>query len=148
MRPHRVASVRPCVRVSPEDGFQLRETVVECVQYLKMTAAELPPYGLRRPRSMPDDAEVALEGGLDVGPRRVRRAEVRDPQPAARPSARRGQAPTGRTAWISYLWERGYLSGLDRSASLATFHLSGYWNPRLRATKSKPLADAKPRHDE
>ena len=37
----RIASVRPCVRVSPEDGFQVRETVVECVQYLKITAAEL-----------------------------------------------------------------------------------------------------------
>ena len=50
---NRVASVRPCVRVSPEDGFQLRETVVEWVQYLRVTADKLPQYGLRRPRSMP-----------------------------------------------------------------------------------------------
>ena len=33
----RIASVRPCVRVSPDDGAQLRETVVEVTQYVTIT---------------------------------------------------------------------------------------------------------------
>lgn len=37
----RVLSVRPAVRVSPEDGFTVRETVIECLQRLQPTGAEL-----------------------------------------------------------------------------------------------------------
>jgi hypothetical protein len=59
----RVASVRPCVRTSPDDGLPLRETVAECTQYVKLRADELGEFGLTPPVGMPDDREVTLEGG-------------------------------------------------------------------------------------
>ena len=39
----RVASVRPCVRTSPDDGLPLRETVAECIQYVKIYARRARP---------------------------------------------------------------------------------------------------------
>jgi hypothetical protein len=58
-----VASVRPCVRMSPEDGLPLRETVAECLQRVSITAAELADYDLEKPEGMPDETAIALEGG-------------------------------------------------------------------------------------
>jgi hypothetical protein len=51
------------VRVSPDDGSPLRETVVEFYQVLKIGARELPKYHLKRPRGVPPDQEVSLYGG-------------------------------------------------------------------------------------
>jgi hypothetical protein len=59
----RVSSVRPCLRIGPEDGLPVRETVAECIQYLSVPAGELSAYGLKRPKGMPDDENVVLEGG-------------------------------------------------------------------------------------
>ncbi len=59
----RVASLRPCLRTSPDDGLPLRETVAECTQYLKVKASELDRYGLKVPEGMPLNLEVTLEGG-------------------------------------------------------------------------------------
>ncbi len=58
----RVTSVRPCVRVAP-DGFTLRETVAEYVQYLEITAAELARLGVARPPGLADHARIRLPGG-------------------------------------------------------------------------------------
>ena len=95
----RIASLRPCVRTSPDDGLPLRETVAECIQYVKLQASELAAYGLRKPPGMPDDQRDRARGRQHADPRRVRAAEVRDPQPAARrktdeagPRARRSSA--------------------------------------------------------
>ncbi|WP_395308320.1 hypothetical protein V4U86_23735 [Mycobacterium sp. AMU20-3851] len=66
LNPHaftQIKSIRPCVRVAPEDGFQVRETVVECTQYLKIPASELPAYGLRELKSLPSDTPIELRGG-------------------------------------------------------------------------------------
>jgi hypothetical protein len=59
----RIASVRPCVRISPDDGFQLRETVVELIQYVRIEASRLVDFGLVKPDDMDDGEELALEGG-------------------------------------------------------------------------------------
>jgi hypothetical protein len=127
---NRVASVRPCVRVSPDDGFQIRETVVEWVQYLKVTADKLSDFGLRRPRSMPVDTEVPLEAGstLILDEYGELKYNIRNGLPS------RESSPKARRAWqerISYLWEAGYLGGSDRSASLASFHLRRVFEPAL-----------------
>ena len=59
----RVLSVRPAVRVNPEDGFVLRETVAEYHQILNVLAAELKHLGIRRPKGMSDQQHVTLYGG-------------------------------------------------------------------------------------
>jgi hypothetical protein len=59
----RVASVRPCVRTSPDDGLPLRETVAECIQYVDLYARDLEQVGLTLPAGMPGTLKVTLEGG-------------------------------------------------------------------------------------
>lgn len=135
---NRVASVRPCVRVSPDDGFQIRETVVEWVQYLKVSADRLPDYGLRRPRSMPATVEVPLEAGstLILDEYGELKYNIRNGLPS------KDSSPTAKRVWqdrIKYLWEGGYLREAapatlrrtDRSASLASFHLRRVFEPAL-----------------
>jgi hypothetical protein len=127
----RVVSVRPAFRVSPDDGFHIRETVVECTQYLKVPASSLATYGLTPPEGMEPENEVVLRGGstlifdeygelkynvhnlipgLDQSPRRQRRAQRR----------------------LDYLWENGFL---DEGASL-TKGLAGLHRARLLGTRS------------
>jgi hypothetical protein len=59
----RVLSVRPCVRVNPDDGFTLRETVAEYIQILTLEARELKHLGIKTPQGMPSHQEVTLYGG-------------------------------------------------------------------------------------
>ena len=117
----RITSVRPCVRVSPEDGFQIRETVVELVQYLKVTAAELRAYKLKAPPGIPPEQEVVLEGGStfildEYGELKF---EVSNKLPPAKSRA-------AKQAWddrLQYLWDGGYMTGFNnRSSGLASFH--------------------------
>jgi hypothetical protein len=62
----RILSVRPCLRVAPDDGFPLRETVAECMQQIRIPAGELATFGIRKPPEMPDEVEVSLEGGFTL----------------------------------------------------------------------------------
>ena len=62
----RILSVRPCLRVAPDDGFPLRETVAECMQMIQLSAKELATFGIRKPPEMPDEAKVSLEGGFTL----------------------------------------------------------------------------------
>jgi len=62
----RILSVRPCVRIAPDDGFPLRETVAECMQQLRVDAGRLASLGIEKPPQMPDTQEVSLEGGLTL----------------------------------------------------------------------------------
>ena len=62
----RILSVRPCLRVAPDDGFPLRETVAECMQQIQLTAGELKTFGIEKPPEMPDDQKVSLEGGFTL----------------------------------------------------------------------------------
>ena len=116
----RIASVRPCVRVSPEDGFQIRETVVELVQYLKITAAELwPEYRVKKPAGMPDEQDVVLEGGTTfiLNEYGELKFEVSNKLPP--PTTRRDREVWERR--LQYLWDKGYFAP-SRSSALASFH--------------------------
>ena len=62
----RVISVRPCIRLAPEDGFPLRETVAEVLQQLSLTAGELGKQGVAKPADMPDETEIMLLGGVTL----------------------------------------------------------------------------------
>jgi hypothetical protein len=62
----RVLSVRPCLRIAPDDGFPLRETVAECMQQIKIEAGRLTSLGIEKPEEMPDEQEVSLEGGMTL----------------------------------------------------------------------------------
>ena len=62
----RVLSVRPCLRIAPDDGFPLRETVAECMQQIKIEAGQLKSLGIEKPEEMPDDQEVSLDGGMTL----------------------------------------------------------------------------------
>ncbi len=61
----RVETLRPCMRISP-DGFILRETVVECTQQLEIEAGKLHELKIEKPKEMPDETEVKLQGGLTL----------------------------------------------------------------------------------
>jgi hypothetical protein len=121
----RVASVRPCVRTSPDDGLPLRETVAECTQYVSIVASELRRYGLTKPPGMPADTEVVLEGGstliLDEYGRL--KYEIHNRLPVG------GDDQEIKTAQerLNYLWTHGFFDkGSSFDARLATMH-------RLRA---------------
>lgn len=62
----RVLTVRPCLRIAPDDGFQLHETVAQCLQQLELQASELRRLGIRKPDGMPEDTTVRLQGGLTL----------------------------------------------------------------------------------
>jgi hypothetical protein len=114
----RIASVRPCVRVSPADGFQIRETVVECVQYLKVSATELASYGLEKPSGMPDETEVVLEAGHTLILDEYGNLKFNISNPLPRPTT----MPEVKEQWSSrlqYLWDKGG----NRSSLLASLHL-------------------------
>ncbi len=62
----RVLSVRPCVRINPDDGFVLRETMAEYLQILNVAADELYHFGIKAPLDMLrrfKDRSVAIYGG-------------------------------------------------------------------------------------
>jgi hypothetical protein len=121
----RIASLRPCVRTSPEDGLPLHETVAECLQYVRIRASELGLYGLEKPLGMPDATEIALEGGstliLDDYGRLKYEVHNRLPDPNTAKDVERAQRR------LQSLWEQGHFDqGASFAARIATMH-------RLRA---------------
>jgi hypothetical protein len=117
----RIASLRPSLRTSPDDGLPLRETVAECVQYVKIRASELHLYGLSKPDQMPDDTEIALEGGstlvLDDYGRLKYEVHNRLPNPAREKDVYRAQQR------LQYLYEQGhYEKGASFAQRLAAIH--------------------------
>jgi hypothetical protein len=120
----RIASVRPCVRVSPVDGFQICETVVELIQWLKITAAELRTYGLKVPQGITEEKEAELEIVLEGGSTFILdeygelKFEVSNKLPS--PTLSKGRGLWNRR--LQYLWDGGYFTGGNRSARLASFH--------------------------
>jgi hypothetical protein len=121
----RIASLRPCIRTSPEDGLPLRETVAECIQYRSLFASELAEVGLVKPTAMANTTRVALEGGstliLDDYGRLKYEVHNRLPnldEPADVEKAQRR---------LDSLWEQGYYAEAESvGVRLATIH-------RLRA---------------
>jgi hypothetical protein len=119
----RIVSVRPAFRVSPEDGFHIRETVVECTQYLKIPASALGDYGLAIPDGMAPDRDIVLRGGstLILDEYGDLKYEVYNPIPTrGRQSADRRRRAQRR---LDYLWENGYLDvGASLTKNLPTLH--------------------------
>ena len=123
----RIASVRPCVRTSPDDGLPLRETVAECVQYVKIPAAELGAYGLDKPGGHARRHRGRARGRQHADPRRVRAAEVRDRTTGCRSRDEPTRTSRRRRQRLDYLWEQGHFDRGRRSLRrLAAIH-------RLRA---------------
>jgi hypothetical protein len=117
----RIVSLRPCFRVSPEDGTHIQETVIECTQYLKVQASQLGRYGLVKPPSMPE-REVVLEGGstLVLDEYGKLKYEIYNPLPRRRDDPRRQQRAQRR---LDYLWNNGFMDrGARLSKGLAALH--------------------------
>ncbi|MDQ4133705.1 MAG: hypothetical protein M3179_10990 [Actinomycetota bacterium] len=117
----RVPSVRPCLRIGPEDGLPVRETVAECIQYLAMPAAELSSLGVRKPRAMPDDTEVVLEGGstLILDEYGMLKYEIHNRVPTPDDEDARDDAQRR----VDYLWDQGhYDKGRSLTRRLSNLH--------------------------
>jgi hypothetical protein len=131
----RIASLRPCVRTSPDDGLPLRETVAECLQYVQLQASELGQYGLVKPTGMPADTPVALEGGstliLDDYGRLKYEVHNRLPDPASDEDVERAQKR------LDFLWEQGHFDrGASFAARLATVHRMRTIEPTVPRTEA------------
>jgi hypothetical protein len=114
-----VASVRPCVRTSPDDGLPLRETVAECLQSVSITAAELDDYGLEKPQDMPDGTPVVLEGGSTLVLDEYGRLKYEIYQRL--PGTGDGSGNAQRR--LHYLWEHGhYGPGGSALSDLSSVH--------------------------
>ncbi len=121
----RITSVRPSLRIGPEDGLPVRETVAECLQYVKIEASELPSYGLVKPVGMNDQQPVPLQGGstliLDEYGGLKYEIHNRLPSPNDEVSMQVAQER------LDYLWEHGaFNKGASLAAQLSSLH-------RLRA---------------
>ena len=117
----RIASLRPCVRISPEDGLPLRETVAECIQYVKVPARDLNQFGLVPPVGMSDGQEVTLEGGSTLVLDEYGRLkyEIHNWLP------RKGKGEDNSEAQrrLQYLWDHGaFDAGSSLNARIATLH--------------------------
>jgi hypothetical protein len=118
----RVTSIRPCLRIGPEDGLPVRETVAECIQYLAVPPSELPDHGLKAPAGMDEEAKVVLEGGstLILDEYGMLKYEIfnRLPtldDPIALAAAQRR---------LDYLWAQGYFEkGSSFAGRLSSLHL-------------------------
>lgn len=136
LNPHaytRIASVRPCLRVSPDDGFHLRETVVECIQYLNLTVAELKVYGLHDPSTtgMKPEREIVLQGGATLILDEYGELKYVIANPLPRPDAdvildKSFHLREIAERWqrrLDWLWKSGYFHGdANPSARLAMLH--------------------------
>lgn len=126
----RITSVRPCLRIGPEDGLPVRETVAECWQHLAVEARELDRYGLRRPEGMPEDQELRLEGGSTfvLDEYGMLKYEVHNRLPG--PDDDRGRRAAQHR--LEYLWQQGvYDEGYSFAARLSTLHRRRAWEPVL-----------------
>ena len=109
----RILTVQPCIRIAPDDGFPLRETVAQCMQHLEIEASALQRLGITKPPEMPGETPVRLQGGAtlifdEYGQLKFaigsQLHDRRRPEVQARQSRR-----------LQHLWDHGYF---DRGASL------------------------------
>lgn len=98
----RVLSVRPCVRINPDDGFVLRETVAEYYQQMRILASELKHLGIKTPPGMREDQEITLYGGGALIFDEFGRVKFH--------IRNRLLNPERQTRRLQHLWSFGYLS--------------------------------------
>jgi hypothetical protein len=116
----RVESLRPCLRIAPDDGFPLHETVAECIQLVELEARELNTIGVHKPVGMPDNTKVTLRGGVALIFDEFGRLKFA--------VGTRLLNSERQTEWLQYLWDYGYFesgaslrrrfSGMHRLRSL------------------------------
>jgi hypothetical protein len=118
----RVTSVRPCLRIGPEDGLLVRETVAECIQYVAVPPSELPQHGLTPPAGMDEEARVVLEGGstLILDDYGMLKYEIFNRLPTVDDRIALGAAQRR----LDYLWAQGYFEkGSSFAGRLSSLHL-------------------------
>lgn len=107
-----VESVRQALRIAPEDGFPVTETVVEAVQLMEAHGGELHHFGIEKPRGMPDSTRVVLRGGAtlifnDFG-RLLYRIPNALPKPVGDQTGDDERITRLFEQRITHLWEHGY----------------------------------------
>lgn len=117
----RIADLAPCLRVAPEDGLPVRETIAICLQYVKVPASELSQFGLHAPKGMPKTTEVVLEGGSTLILDEYGKLKYEIAQPIPSKGHRNAIRRTQRR--IDYLWGTGsYLPGASLRSGLSSMH--------------------------
>jgi hypothetical protein len=107
-----VTSIRPAVRVAPEDGAIVRETVVEVGQQIQLLAHELGYFGVKQPPDMDANQPIVLRGGAtlifdDYGRLKYR---IRNALPLPKSNPKHDQRVAMlHTARLEHLWRSGYL---------------------------------------
>ncbi len=121
----RVLSVRPAGRANPDDGFFVRETVVELLQDLILDARDLRRFGMAKPDGMPNDLPVHLVGGVTLVFDEF--GELKYTITKSLPRTRRDER-SRHDQRLEYLYRNGYLgAGGYRRQDFAALH-------QLRAT--------------
>jgi len=62
----KIESLRPSVRIAPDDGFPLREIVAECIQIIELPASALGEHGVTKPEGMEPETTIRLLGGTTL----------------------------------------------------------------------------------
>jgi hypothetical protein len=109
----RVLSVRPCLRIGP-DGFALRETVAEYMQFIELKASEVKKRKIDIPEDMPPDQEIKLTGGgaLIFDEYGRLKYHVNNPLDNTLRQSRR----------IEYLWRYGFFKNSSAFRNFASLH--------------------------
>jgi hypothetical protein len=111
----RVESLRPCLRIAPDDGFPLHETVAECIQLIELEARELKTIGVRKPDGMPDNTKVTLRGGVALIFDEFGRLKFA--------VGTRLLNHERQTDWLQHLWDYGYFEpGASLRRRFSTMH--------------------------
>jgi hypothetical protein len=117
----RISDLSPCLRIAPEDGLPVRETIAVCLQYVKVPASELRQFGVRPPKGMPADTEVVLEGGSTLILDEYGKLKYEIAQPIPSPGHRTAIRRT--EAMLSYLWSTGnFMPGASLRSGLSSMH--------------------------
>jgi hypothetical protein len=115
----RVISVRPCLRIAPDDGFPLRETVAEVFQQLLVTARELKRLKIEKPAGMPDTLEVELLGGTTLIFDEYGKLKYTIGVTVYSPT--RDSVKARQSKLIKHLWEQGHYEGRAGGAEEEAF---------------------------
>jgi hypothetical protein len=121
----RVISVRPSLRVAPDDGFPLRETVAEVLHQLRVPASQLPRFGVEIPAGLDPLQDIEIQGGLTLIFDEYGQLKFAIPKPLI--DRRDDHVQEVQAGRLRYLVEHGYVGrGAARRNSFSVLH-------RLRA---------------
>jgi hypothetical protein len=137
-----VESVRQAMRIAPEDGFPVTETIVETIQLMEADAHELRHFGIEKPRDMPDSTHVVLRGGATLIFNDFGRLLYRIPNALPKPV----DEQTGDDERIArlfedrlkHLWEHGYFEP-PTDPTDASGGPAGPWRMRYRDKRFREI---------